>query len=232
MASFARYDPKKDHYDLGKGLIPAQESHNAAETFNSPYELAYWKWGLQTAQRWRTRLGLPPDSHWQAVIDKLAPLAQKDGVYQAAENVDDSYSPDSKYTIDHPAVLAALSTLPANNTVDIAVMLRTYAIVDKFWHWEHTWGWDFPMVAMTATRLHQPEAAMDALFKNVATNTFLPDGHNYQNKRLTLYLPGNGGLLSAIALMCAGFDGNTIPNPGFPKNGQWKVRWEGFSPLP
>jgi len=232
MASFAHYDLATGRYNLGKGIIPAQECHNAAETFNSPYELAYWKWALQVAQQWRTRLGLKPNHNWQAVIDRLAPLAQKDGVYRSAENVDDSYSPESKYTIDHPAVLAALSTLPANNTVDTAVMLRTYDVVEKSWHWEHTWGWDFPMVAMTATRLHQPGAAINALFKNVATNTFLPDGHNYQNKRLTLYLPGNGSLLSAIAIMCAGFDDNTIPDPGFPKNGQWKVRWEGFKSLP
>ena len=232
MASFAHYDPSTHRYNLGKGIIPAQESHNKEETFNSPYELAYWKWALQVAQKWRSRLGLPPDKTWQTVIDHLAPLAQKDGVYRAAENVEDSYSPDSKYTIDHPAVLAALSTLPANNTVDTAVMHRTYDLVEKAWHWEHTWGWDFPMAAMTATRLHQPEAAMDDLFRNVTTNTFLPNGHNYQNKRLTLYLPGNGSLLSAIALLCAGYDGNTIPDPGFPKNGKWKVRWEGFKRLP
>jgi len=232
MASYAHYNAKTNHYDLGKGYIPAQECHNAGETFNSPYELAYWKWALQAAQRWRRHLGLAPDKSWQAVIDKIAPLSIKDGVYKAAENVDDSYSPDSKYTIDHPAVLMALSTLPANGMVDTATMHRTYDTIGKVWHWEHTWGWDFPMVAMTATRLNQPEDAVDALFKNVQTNTFLPNGHNYQDKRLTIYLPGNGSLLAAVALMCAGADGNKIPNPGFPKNGKWKVKWEGLTRLP
>lgn len=96
---------------------------------------------------------------------------------------------------------------------------------------EHTWGWDFPLVAMNATRLHLPDEAVDALFKKVTTNTYLPDGNNYQDSRLTIYLPGNGGLLSAIALMCAGFDGNTTPTPGFNKK-DWKVKWEGLSPLP
>ena len=43
--------------------------------------------------------------------------------------------------------------------------------------------------------------------------------HNGFGQRLRLYLPGNGGLLSAIALMCT--HGN-----GFPKT--WKVRWEGL----
>ncbi len=232
MASFAHYDPAKDRYDLGKGIIPAQESFNMSETFNSPYELAYWKWALQTAQRWRKRLGLPPDRGWQRVIDKLAPLPQKDGLYRAAESVEDSYSPASKYTIDHPAVLAALSTLPSNQTVDTAVMHRTYEKVEESWHWEHTWGWDFPVAAMTAVRLQQPARAINDLFRNVVTNTFLPNGHNYQSKRLTLYLPGNGALLSAIAIMCAGYDGNTLTDPGFPKDGTWKVRWEGMRSLP
>lgn len=232
MASFAHYDPAGHRYNLGKGIIPAQECYDPAQTFNSPYELAYWKWALQVAQRWRTRLGLPPEKSWQDVVEKLAPLAQKEGVYRAAESVEDSYSPASKYTIDHPAVLAALSTLPPNGVVDTTVMHRTYEVVEKAWHWDHTWGWDFPMVAMTATRLNQPEKAIDALFKNVTTNTYLVNGHNYQDKRLTLYLPGNGSLLAAIALMCAGYDGAKINNPGFPKNGRWTVRWEGLKPMP
>jgi len=232
MTSFAHYNTATGHYDLGKGIIPAQECHNSSETFNPPYELAYWKWALQAAQQWRIRSGLAPDKSWQSVIDKIAPLAIKDGVYKAAENVEDSYSPNSKYTIDHPAVLMALSTLPANGMVDTATMHRTYDTVAKAWHWEHTWGWDFPMVAMTATRLNQPDEAIDALFKNVETNTFLPNGHNYQDKRLTIYLPGNGSLLAAVALMCTGDDGNKIPNPGFPKNGKWKVQWEGLKKLP
>jgi len=232
MASFAHYDPATKHYNLGKGIIPAQECYNPLETFNSPYELAYWKWALQVAQKWKVRSGQQPDKEWQKVIDEIAPMAQKDGLYKAAESVEDSYSPNSKFTIDHPAVLAALSTLPANGFVDTAVMQKTYNTIEKVWHWERTWGWDFPMIAMTATRLHQPDDAMDALFKNITTNTYLPNGHNYQDKRLTIYLPGNGGLLSAVALMCAGFDDNKIPNPGFPKNGKWKVKWEGLKPQP
>jgi len=57
-------------------------------------------------------------------------------------------------------------------------------------------------------------------------------GHNYQDGRLRLYLPGNGGLLSAIAMMCAGWDGNERKNPGFPDNGKWDVRWEGIAKMP
>ena len=100
------------------------------------------------------------------------------------------------------------------------------------WNWDETWGWDYPMVAMNATRLGEPENAVSALLMSKRTNTCLVNGHNYQDGRLRCYLPGNGGLLTAIALMCAGWDGCTVRNPGFPKNGQWDVRWEGLQPMP
>jgi hypothetical protein len=57
-------------------------------------------------------------------------------------------------------------------------------------------------------------------------------GHNYPDKRLLLYLPGNGGLLAVMALMTAGWDGNNTPTPGFPKDGKWNVKWEGIKPMP
>lgn len=231
MASFPTYDKVHDRYNLGKGLIPAQECFDAMSTYNPTYELAYWSWGLTVAQRWRERLGMRRKKEWDEVLQKLAPLPQKNGVYLATESTPDSYDADSKYTIDHPGVLAALATIPASNYLDTSVMLKTYQLVDSIWHWNHTWGWDFPLIAMTATRLNRPNLAVDGLFKNVITNTYLPNGHNYQTDRLTIYLPGNGGLLSAIALMCAGYEGCKNINPGFPRDGSWKVNWENLSPM-
>ena len=232
MASYPTYDKENDWYNLGKGLIPAQECFKAETTFNPTYELAYWSWALNTAQQWRVRLGMERKSEWDLILKKLAPLPIKNGVYLATESTPGCYATDSKYTIDHPAVLAALSTIPPSNNLDTAVMHRTYNLVEKVWHWEHTWGWDFPLIAMTATRLQQPSLALRGLFKKNITNTYLINGHNFQDDRLTLYLPGNGGLLAAVALMCAGFDGCTTSNPGFPKDGTWKVHWENLKPMP
>ncbi|MBD0280317.1 MAG: hypothetical protein ICV81_20475, partial [Flavisolibacter sp.] len=62
-------------------------------------------------------------------------------------------------------------------------------------------------------------------------NTYLVNGHNYQDDRLRIYLPGNGGLLLAIAMMVAGYDGSSAL-PGIPKNGKWKVRWDGLKKMP
>ena len=41
----------------------------------------------------------------------------------------------------------------------------------KNWEWESTWGWDYPMTAMTAARLGEPEIAIEALLKDVQKNT-------------------------------------------------------------
>jgi len=232
MASFPTYDPATKKYNLGKGVIPAQECFEPMETFNPTYELAYWSWALEVAQQWRVRSGLPRSEKWDNVINNLAPLPIKDGVYLATESTPDCYEPGNRRLNDHPAVLAAFSTLPAVHGLDQPTMLRTFDLVEKVWNWERTWGWDFPLVAMTATRLNQPEKAVNALFKDITTNTYLPNGHNYQDGRLTIYLPGNGGILAAVALMCAGSEGQNAENPGFPKDGTWKVKWEGFNKMP
>ncbi|WP_345953804.1 hypothetical protein [Mucilaginibacter sp. PAMB04168] len=231
MATYPYYEKDKDRYILGKGLIPAQERYNAEETFNPTYELQYWYWALNTAQQWRKRLGLAPDKKYADVMAKLSALPKANGVYLAAESAPDSYS-NPKYKTDHPSVLGALGMTPYNDRLDMDAMRRTFDLVWDTWDWKDTWGWDFPMVAMTAARLGNPKRAIDGLFMPIKTNTYLINGHNYQDDRLRLYLPGNGGLLAAVASMCAGWDGSKGTNPGFPKDGTWKVKWEGLKPMP
>ena len=230
MASFPTWDTVKKRYNLGKGLIPAQECFDAVTTFNPTYELAYWHWALNVAQQWRQRLGLPRKAEWDKIITSLAPLPQANAVYLATESTPDCYTTE-RYKTDHPAVLATYASIPGSNHLDTVVMRSTFDLVWKVWKWDDTWGWDFPLTAMTATRLNMPEKAVDALFLPVRTNTYLVNGHNFQDERLTIYLPGNGGLLSAIALMCAGVDASTTPNPGFPKD-TWQVKWEGLRKMP
>ena len=229
MASFPTYDPRTMKYNLGKGLIPAQECFDAVTTYNPTYELAYWSWALQKAQEWRKRLGLPKNKKWEEVINNLAPLPQLNNVYLATESTPDCYEPGSRYLTDHPAVLGAYSSLPAVHGLDTLIMKHTLDTVLKVWHWNDTWGWDFPLTAMTAARLHLPEKAVDALLMPIKTNTYLVNGHNYQDDRLTIYLPGNGGVLNAVALMCTGADADREINIGFPRD--WKVRWEGLKKL-
>ena len=118
------------------------------------------------------------------------------------------------------------------NGLDTAIMANTFENIMNNWQWATTWGWDYPLLAMTAARLHKPEQAINALLMDVQKNTYLVNGHNYQDKRLRLYLPGNGGLLAAVAMMAAGWEGNKVDSPGFPKDGSWNVKWEGFRKMP
>jgi hypothetical protein len=231
MYSFAVYDELGGRFIL-KGAIPAQETLKAATTINSPFELSYWHYAMEVAQEWRVRMGEGRNLEWDELIDKLSPLAYNDDkLYLASEDATDTYI-DIRFTSDHMAVLGSVGILPMNKLIRKDYMKNTLEWVWDNWNWGKTWGWDYPMTAMNATRLGEPEKAVGALLMDKRTNTYLVNGHNYQDKRLRCYLPGNGGLLTAIALMCAGWDGCEVKNPGFPKDGTWNVRWEGLKPMP
>ncbi len=226
MASFAVLDQKSGRYRLGPPVIPAQENHPPRETWNPTFELEYWAHGLALAQRWRERLGLPPEPRWDHVRNNLAELPVRDGVYLAHENCPQTYTERNR---DHPSMLAALGLLPGAR-VDRETMRRTLRKVLAVWNWEATWGWDYPMIAMTAARLGEPEAAVDALLMDTPKNRWAANGHVYQRPNLPLYLPANGGLLLAAAMMAAGWQGGPQQHaPGFPRQG-WTVRWEGLHP--
>jgi hypothetical protein len=84
---------------------------------------------------------------------------------------------------------------------------------------------------MTAARLGETQIAVDALLMNTEKNRYLPNGHNWQRANLPCYLPGNGGMLYAAAMMSGGWPGATRKRaPGFPDDGSWHVRAEGLSP--
>lgn len=231
MASYSSWIDERNEYRLGPPLIPAQEIFPPEETFNPGFELAYWKFGLETAQKWRERLGLERDPDWDHVLKHLPTIPEQDGLYVNAESAPNTFE-DPEQRRDHPTLLASCGFLPCTY-VDKEQMRRTLHKVMESWNWDHTWGWDYPLVAMTAARVGEPELAIEALMMDVQKNTYLPNGHNYQDPRLTLYLPGNGGLLTAAAMMAAGWDGAPdIDAPGFPKDGRWIVRHEGLKPMP
>nr|WP_207952269.1 glycoside hydrolase family 65 [Paenibacillus turpanensis] len=228
MVSYAHWNEARKSYDLGPPLIPAQECHHIHEGMNPPYELEYWKYGLEIALRWAERLGRPANPAWAKVAGAMARLPQQDGVYLAHELCPDTFTAKNR---DHPSMLGALGMLPGT-LVDREVMRRTLHKVNEVWNWDSAWGWDFPMCAMTAARLGERELAVDFLLLNATKNTYLANGHNFQRPGLTVYLPGNGGLLTAVAMMACGWnEGTDRELPGFPQNGRWSVKWEGLQPL-
>ncbi len=233
MASMLHWDDRRKCYNLGPPLWIAQEIYDQATSMNPCYELSYWSRGLQIAQQWRERLGLGRDAEWDRMIKSLAPLPQKDGKYVALESTPDTWdNQESRH--DHPSFLMALGQLPGDG-VDRATMARTLDAVLTSWDWEtKIWGWDYPMIAMTAARLGEPRKAIDVLLKSDSpNNVYTADGHCRQRGDLPIYLPGNGALLAAVAMMAAGWDGAPSHDaPGFPADGSWVVRAEGLHPLP
>jgi hypothetical protein len=235
------------------GQTAMQECMTKDISYNHPFELAYFRYALNIAQQWRERMGKPHNKQWDDVINRLNPLpVTKEGIYTAGLPIGkteglQSFDPFNtvgggattikaesfaeKVRNDHPAVLGAFGLLPSNSArCDSIAALKTLDWVMQHWNWQTTWGWDYGMIAMTAARLGRPDIALDALLIDTQKNTYLKNGHNFQTAdRLRLYLPGNGALLTAIAMMCAGWDGcKEVLNPGFPKDGRWNVRWEGL----
>ena len=253
MADFVNYDAKTKRYFL-QGETAMQESMSKDFSYNHPFELAYWQYGLNIANQWRERQGKPRNAEWDKIINNLSTLPMtKEGIYTAGlpkgktENLQsfdpfDAVAAGAKPVVstetfaekcrnDHPAVLGPFGMLPSSSVCcDTIATNKTLDWVMQNWNWPTTWGWDYGMTAMAAARLGQPETALRALLIDTQKNTYLKNGHNFQTAdRLRIYLPGNGALLTAIAMMCAGWDGCTIPNnPGFPQNGTWNVRWEGL----
>lgn len=233
MASMLHWDAARQCYNLGPPLWIAQEIYDQATSMNPCYELSYWATALRIAQHWRERLGLGRKPEWERMITHLAPLPQKHGLYVALESHPDTWD-NIASRHDHPSFLMAFGQLPGDG-VDRATMARTLDAVLTRWDWKaKIWGWDYPMIAMTAARLGEPEKAVDILMKSDAPhNAYTADGHCPQLGDLRVYLPANGALLSAVAMMAAGWDGApTHDAPGFPHNGRWVVRSEGLHPLP
>ena len=112
-------------------------------------------------------------------------------------------------------------------------MEATLLDVRDTWKWGTAGGWDFPAMAMTATRLHRPDLAVGALLADRSKNSCLPTGPCPQiGSLLPVYLPANGALLAAVSLMTAGWDEAGTDLPGFPKDGTWTIRHEGFARWP
>jgi len=227
MASFAVFDREAGHYVLGPPIKTVPENTDPTKTRNSAFELSYWRFGLRVAQEWREHLGMPRQPEWDAVLRGLAPLPVQDGLYLQQEGMTDTYT---KWNWEHPSLIGTLGMLPGDG-VDSAVMKATVRKVIREWRWDRCWGWDFPMMAMAAARNGEPAMAVDALLYPSKKCAFTANGLSAGGP--FPYFPSNGGLLYAVAMMAAGWDGAPHRNaPGFPNDGTWTVQWEGLKPAP
>jgi hypothetical protein len=221
MADYPTRDAKTGIYHL----CPAMPPSELGITRDTIFDLAYWRWGLDKAQEWRQRMGLAREPHWDEVRRNLASLPVADGLFVHSAQWSDTYT---KRAWEHPDPVGVFGMLPPVDGVDPQIARRTVAKVWKTWDWNRCWGWDFPWMAMAAARTGQATLTVDALLKDSPKNGYSIEGVNNG-----WYLPGNGGLLYAAAMMAAGWDGAPHRHaPGFPGDGSWTVRWEGLRPAP
>jgi hypothetical protein len=195
LASFPVLDSISGNYNLNPPLFIMSENTDHNTTKNPAFELAYWRYGLRTAIEWRKRLKLPDSNAWNSVYENLAPLPVENKKYVTYEGIKDMWT---KYNFEHPGLIATYGMLPGDG-VDTTIMRNTFDQVLKTWNFDHTWGWDFPVVAMAAARLNRPEKAVDMLLYPNDQFSFDVMGYNSW-----VYFPGNGGLLAAIAMMSGG----------------------------
>jgi hypothetical protein len=223
MATFVDFDPQRKQYVLGPGVASADEKHtDYAHNLNPTMELGYWKWALETAQEWRVRLGMGKDEQWRKAIDNLAPLTVRNGVYPALESPAETSASTMTTWL--------YGVLPGRG-IDVDAMRNTLHAVSRNSGPQASVTWGTAMLAMCAARLEEPERAIQLLAGPFERNPFRPSGYTVRRPDQTpMYMPANGGWLSAVAMMAAGWDGRTGHAPGFPKS--WKVAYEGLSPMP
>jgi hypothetical protein len=235
LASYAYYDAASDRYVLGPPVKAVSEKSEENNTRNPTFELAFWYYGLQVAQAWRERLGLPPDPVWANVMAKLSKLPVSDGKYLEIETSPDIYGKQGGLPT---SMLMALGYLPQIPTVDPDIVRRTFAEVNRrspngIRRWT---SWSMGQGAMTAARLGEPDLAVEILTNDSAAARFKNNGlvpRAAEPLDCPAFLPVNASLLDAVGLMAAGWDAAPPGNaPGFPKNGAWNVRWEGLNRMP
>ncbi|THU93929.1 hypothetical protein K435DRAFT_967064 [Dendrothele bispora CBS 962.96] len=231
MSAFAWWNESTSVYDLGPPMYVVSEDTSPNVTQNPAFELAYWKLGLGIAEMWMNELGVDIPSNWTDVKNNLAqlPLEQTDNgtFYKVYEGLEDDFWTDPEFTNDHPALVGLYGWLPQTEDVDLSIAKATAEKVWVNWNISNCWGWDFPMLAMSAARNGETEQAIDWLLHPLFQ--FDDVGMPIGGVRVpTPYFPGSGSLLYSIAMMAGGWDGSDGNAPGFPKDG-WNVTVESIS---
>lgn len=228
MQDFVVYNQSKGVYELVAPIFPSQERFDPTKVLNPTFEIEYWRFGLRLAEIWAKRLDQDA-SGWRDVADHMAESRIYQGVYLSHANCPETFD---SVAIDHPSQTGIFGLIP-NDRIDRKAFSATLDKVLEKWDFNTLWGWDFGMMSMGATRIGRPQLAMDFLLSDTPKNQYEKNGHNRQAFRNDLpgYLPGNGSLLLAVALMVAGFPGSK-PHPGLPDDGQWEVEYENISAFP
>lgn len=228
VISFLIYDPSRGKYVIQPPVMPSQEVFEATKVYNPTFEIEYWRFALAIAIDWSNKIGKNENaSEWEIVFQNLTALDEQFPFYPAYEGEENTFK---KYNHDHPSFVGVYGLIN-HSTMKTDKVNDTLSKVLKEWVYDELWGWDYAMLAMTATKLGRPKDAVDILLSDTPKNQYLVNGNNYQKltndpkNYLPVYLPGNGSLLLAVALMASN------DCWGFPKEA-WKVEVEDMNEWP
>ncbi|KAG7285118.1 hypothetical protein NEMBOFW57_009739 [Staphylotrichum longicolle] len=231
MASYAFWNASTGVYDLGPPLYPVSENTSPNATRNPTFELAYWRFGLDVAVKWRERMGREAPGEWVRVRDGLAPLPVVDGTYAVYEGIEGMWTSNAT-TNDHPAMAGIYGLLPppaSGKPLDLEVLRKTAAKIKELWALDYSYGWDFAMLAMNSLRLGDPEQAVEYLLHPIYQ--FDDAGYPVGGSRVpTPYFPNSASLLIATAMMAGGWDGSEGKTGHWPKSWEKDVQVDGFTP--
>ncbi|KAH6622995.1 Six-hairpin glycosidase-like protein [Chaetomium tenue] len=231
MAAYAWWNASTGVFDLGPPMYPVSENTDPNVTRNAAFELAYWRFGLDVAVRWKERMGRPVPREWVTVRDGLAPLPIVDGTYAVYEGIEGMWT-SNETTNDHPAMAGIYGLLPpptSGKPLDMDALKKTARKIKELWALDFLYGWDFSMLAMNSLRLGDPEQAVEYLLHPIFD--FDDAGYPVGGSRVpTPYFPNSASLLVATAMMAGGWDGNEGKTGHWPKSWEKYVRVEGFLP--
>jgi protein-glucosylgalactosylhydroxylysine glucosidase len=234
-------------YEIGSPTLGAEEFGHYWLINKPVFETVYFSVALDMANEWREYLGMERDALYDAVASGLGglPLDPAESVPTYSFNgnaaccyVTSAECPSSRfggldqcdYQAGHPSPSAITGLLNGRRFgdryhVDAKTSNNTVAAIVNRWQWSDgsSWGWDNPLAAMGECRNGwKAESMVEMLLMPSIHNTYWRTGYNWQGS--FVYLPGNGGTLSAVAMMAAGTD--TSPTCNFPIS--WNAICEGF----
>lgn len=91
MASYAWFNESTGFFELGPPMYPVSENTDPNSTVNPTFELAYWRFGLDIAMKWKERQNLSIPASWSTVRDKLSPLPIVNDTYPIYQGVPDMW---------------------------------------------------------------------------------------------------------------------------------------------
>lgn len=201
MASFVA--ERDGYYHLEGPIAASQEIFAPNEVVDPTFEIEYWRYGFHLANQWAKRIDESAD--WQRYEENMAPLDESQDTYVPINGIENTFT---EHNHDHPTFIGVYGLMPTRMNPN--KVHQTLAKVLEKWNHSSFWGWDYPMMAMVASCLGNYDESIDLLLTDDPKNDYLPNGHNYQNDDLPLYLPGNGAFLLAVASIAHNFPDKVI----------------------